>query len=344
MNNADKLTIKELKQIVNEILDDEAKTNNLKVNAFPVTFIEYYTDFLFKGKFSLQRVVNYASFPFNSLGFHSNGNIVILINSIKKIVKGDPPMVVFELLNVVYHELRHNFQKHYDNHSYEKFLSSLEEFLRLNKSGEFNYKSNHDDFSFEIGAHLYGIRRAKEYLINKYPEIYEEAKDYIDYMEEYYLLDYYMYDASNIFDLAIPIIREELKNGIISGNYIYINSDGSFRSIRDMIDNSIFMNLDIRIRSAITSSRTFLKELDYGQLSYDELKFLYDMVNYTNTIYDNQLSYLKKLIGKRMFSNNSIVSKMNSIIDKKKELAFYIDKIGLYMSVARVIEDKKNRS
>ena len=51
--------------------------------------------------------------------------------------------------------------------SYECFLSGLEGYLKLGDYSEMNYKRDHDEFSNEIGANLYGIQRAKDYLINK---------------------------------------------------------------------------------------------------------------------------------------------------------------------------------
>lgn len=340
------LSVKELKKIANDIIDEEAKKNNLKIKAYPVTLIEYYTDFVFKDNFSLQRFNDFSGYPFNSVGFHDEGNIIIFVNKIKreKVVKGNSSLLLLALLSTVYHEIRHNLQEKYDKSSYEDFLVSLERLLRSGKVREFNYEKNHDEFSYEIGADLYGIRRTKEYLINKYPEIYDEVKRNIENIEKYCLINYYMYDASYIYDLVIPIIRDKLRNGNYSKNYIVLNNDGSFSSVREMFDNSQFNDLDIRIRAAIMSSRTYLKELDYGELSYDELEYLNEMVNYTNTIYDNQLNYLEKIAGKGVISDNEILSKKQGVIKRKKELEFYIDKIGLYMSIAKIIDEKKNRS
>ena len=346
MRYSSNLSVKELKKIVNKIIDEEAKKNNLKIKAYPVTLIEYYTDFVFKDNFSLQRFNDFSGYPFNTVGFHNNGNIIIFINKIKKAkeVKGNSSLLLLALLNTVYHEISHDLQEKYDKSSYEKFLEYLESFLKSGKVREFNYEENHDEFSYEIGAELYGIRKAKEYLFNKYPEIYGEVKKNIENIEKYYLINYYMYDASYIFDLAIPIIRDKLRNGNYSKNYIVLNNDGCFSSVREMFDNTQFNDLDIRIRAAIMSSRTFLKELDYGELSYDELEYLNEMVNYTNTIYDNQLKYLEKIAEKGVISDNEVLSKKQHVIKKKRELEFYVDKIELYMSIARIIDEKKNRS
>ena len=71
MDSNNRLDTKHLKQIVNEIVTEEQEKNSLNVNVFPVTFIEYYTEYLFKKKFSLKKVFNSALYPVSSKGFFS---------------------------------------------------------------------------------------------------------------------------------------------------------------------------------------------------------------------------------------------------------------------------------
>ena len=46
------LSVKELKRLANEIVNEESRKYNLNVNVFPVTFIEYYTDYIFRMYYS----------------------------------------------------------------------------------------------------------------------------------------------------------------------------------------------------------------------------------------------------------------------------------------------------
>ena len=50
-----------------------------------------------------------------------------------------------------------------DDYSYDKFLRDADE----NKMG-IDYLLNHDKFSFEIGANLYDVRKAKREYHTKY--------------------------------------------------------------------------------------------------------------------------------------------------------------------------------
>lgn len=343
------LSVKELKRLANEIVNEESRKYNLNVNVFPVTFIEYYTDYIFDDKFSLKKLNAMSDYVYIRLkkwpfAFYRNKDIVIILNKIKKYEKIDSFNSIFFLVFVIYHELRHNMQDYNAEFSYEYFLSGLEGYLKLGDYSEMNYKRDHDDFSNEIGANLYGIQRAKDYLINKYPEIYELEKKHIEWREKNYIFNYFMYDASRVFDLAVPIIRSRIKTGIICEETLFMDRYGNFKSIRKIFCNPVYNNLDKRIVASVMSSKIFLRELDYENLSYDELKVLSDMVNYTNTIYDNQLMYLEEIAGKGAISDSKVLSKKQGIIKRKKELEFYIDKIGLYMSIARIVDKKKNRS
>lgn len=62
----------------------------------------------------------------------------------------------------------------------------------INKLDIFDYLLAHDLYSCEIGANLYGIRKAKDYMIKKYPQEYESQKAYIDLLEKYY---YYQFNV-----------------------------------------------------------------------------------------------------------------------------------------------------
>lgn len=51
-------------------------------------------------------------------------------------------------------------KKKFNSLSYDGFLRDIDFFV--GKNNYFNYLLNHDEFSFEIGAHLYGVKKAKE--------------------------------------------------------------------------------------------------------------------------------------------------------------------------------------
>ena len=52
------LSFAEMKKIANEIFLEEEKRTGIKLKVYPLTFIEYYNDFIFKGKFNLIKKVS----------------------------------------------------------------------------------------------------------------------------------------------------------------------------------------------------------------------------------------------------------------------------------------------
>lgn len=69
------LSVKELKRLANEIVNEESRKYNLNVNAFPVTFIEYYTDYIFDDKFSLKKLNAMSDYVYIRL---KNGRLLFI--------------------------------------------------------------------------------------------------------------------------------------------------------------------------------------------------------------------------------------------------------------------------
>lgn len=106
---------------------------------------------------------------------------------------------LFQVLKTSYHEIRHSVQLTFDRYSYERFLCDIENFFIMCNLGR-DYKHNHDSYSFEIGANLYGTRMAKEYLMNNYPLIYEKDKVVIEAIEKRYMNDLSSEEVQMIMD------------------------------------------------------------------------------------------------------------------------------------------------
>ena len=147
--------------------------------------------------------------------------------------------------------------------------------------------------------------------------------------------NYYMYDASMVFDLAVPIVRKYFCN-----ETIFMLDNGNFKRIRDILSCPEFDALDERIVAAVMSSRTFLKEVDFGCLSFNELKALSLIVNYTNTIYNNQLKYLDKSLSEKRISNKLYSNKRNMILKRIEGLKPYLENIDLYMKIEQNVVDR----
>lgn len=231
------------------------------------------------------------------------------------------------LANVCYHEARHSAQKTFDRYSYESFLRDIEQFYRK-VGGNRDYKKHHDSYSFEIGANLYGIRMAREYLKKYNLEVYEKFKDKIDRVEQQYEEDYKMYNASYTIDRVLPIIKvasafgdnEIIKHDFIKDTSpvlgIFLNGDGSFKRPSEVMSNDKYQELDKRIVYAMFSSLTFLKDLEHmNNLTPDEISIVNEAIDYTS-----------ELCRRQMVSLNESKSKVHTVISLWSYLKTYFVK------------------
>ncbi len=220
--------------------------------------------------------------------------------------KYDGAMVrgLFQALKTSYHEIRHSVQLTFNKYSYEKFLYDIEDFFIKCDWGR-DYKYNHDSYSFEIGANLYGTRMAKEYLMNNYPLIYEKDKGIIELIEKRYMDDYLLYNPSYTVDRVLPRIRiacsfsknDENIKSISPVLSIFLNGDGSFKRPSEVMSNEKYQGLDKRIVYAMFSSLSFLKELKYmNDLSFEEISIVMDAMDYTSELCRRQMKFYNKIV------------------------------------------------
>ncbi len=220
--------------------------------------------------------------------------------------KYDGAMVrgLFQVLKTSYHEIRHSVQLTFNKYSYEKFLCDIEDFFIKCDLGR-DYKYNHDNYSFEIGANLYGTRMAKEYLMNNYPLIYEKDKGIIELIEKRYMDDYLLYNPSYTVDRVLPRIRiacsfsknDENIKSISSVLSLFLNGDGSFKRPSEVMSNEKYQGLDKRIVYAMFSSLSFLKELKYmNDLSFEEISIVMDAMDYTSELCRRQMKFYNKIV------------------------------------------------
>ena len=335
------ISIKEMKKIVYDVVLEELSNSDLKFNIFPITFVEYYNDYIFKGKFSLIRKFSYSLIPIvnrNASGFNDlGGNAVIFLNRVNKVKKVENK--IFRLLNICYHELRHSEQQMFDVNSYDKFMNDIEEFIQQFNSND--YRLLHDKYSYEIGANLYCVNKSSEYLKKKYPDLYEKEKEDIIKLQKEYYLDYATYDASDVFDRFLKTIRfKDFRYGV-NGDInpilgIFLDEDNNFRRFDRIVNNKKFNSVDKRIVAAIFSSDTFLNEVDLDLLTLNELNILYDSLSYMDTIYKNQV----KIINDYEL-NDEDINKEKCFLEKVKRFEHgMIKKVFSKMSSVRSDEER----
>lgn len=319
MKDIIELNIQDLKNIANEIIESELTQTNLKNNILPLTFAEYYNNYALKGKHNLIKKVINCAVPLIAGGLNDlEGNIVIFVNHYNTIEKVENK--IFSIANACYHEIRHSFQKTFDSFSYEGFLRDVDISLYTIP----DYILEHDNYSIEIGANLYGVKKAKEYLRTKYPDLYNNYKEEIDKQEKKYQLDYMTYDASYNIDRLIQMIKsknnkpknEKKLTDISPVLEIFLNEDASFKTFNEIIQNDRFKNLDKKIIHCILSSESFLKQINMDQLSIEEMEIINESLQYTASLYKIQSDLIKQSLNEKNIEYQNYLKSQKALIYK----------------------------
>ena len=327
----EKISIDEMKKIAREITESESKKYGIDINVRPVAFADIVNpDFFTNRSYTLdKRMHDLYRYSYLPCGGYNNlkGTTVVFVDKLLSDFVAERISSIFMLANTCYHEARHSVQKTFDRYSYERFLLDIESFYKMT-NGNRDYRKRHDSYSFEIGANLYGIRMASEYLKKYNLEVYEKFKDKIDRVEQKYEEDYKTYNASYTIDRVLPRVRvasafgdnEIIKHDFIKDTSpvlgIFLNGDSSFKRPSEVMSNEKYQELDKRIVYAMFSSLSFLKDLEHmDNLSPEEISIVNEAMDYTNTLCQMQMNSL-----------DESKSKVHTMIDLLSYLKTYFSK------------------
>ena len=340
-----KADIDKMKKIAHEIIDSEVKKYNMKMDVFPVTFVEYCKDKIFNQKYSLQRKVNLVKEARNNYGFNTiYSDIFVFLSTInshtlKKLGKNNGSNIL-QLVVTCFHEARHTAQIRFNKFSYEGFLRDLENTIRAFLPED--YESNHDKYSFEIGANLYGVAEAKKYLQKNYPEIYENNKNTLEWRESFYRYDYLTYDAVNTVDRFFDILKRKNVSPLstrIMALRLFFNEDESLRKIEDIIykmnNNPCYVHLDKKVVYVFMSSRYFLQNTNISELSIQELDLLKESLEYTNQVYQNQEKVIEKAYNNKIINKLKFLKNQKSLVEKLANIDKITSEISESLSIRR---------
>ena len=209
------LSLRDMKIIAHEIISEELESNGLNVNIMPYTFVEYSGSNTLKNPTILEKASKWLlAKRANGYFDTSKNNVVIFLDHFKKIKNVDNKLI--SLARTCYHETRHVIQMNYSPYSFDGFMNGID---NVNYA---DYIISHDSRLFEIDANLFGIKKAKEYILKNYPEYYEENKEEIELREQIYNLEYLTYDAPSHIDAAVSFYK---KIYLLGKSEKVINSD-----------------------------------------------------------------------------------------------------------------------
>ena len=286
-----------LKQVATNILNQEIKENNIDVNYKVLSGNEFDK---YRKKFNIKRSDN------NSFYDEECNTIFIVIGNDVNLDDRD----FFDLIFECFHEIRHAVQKNFIKNSYEGFFYFIDD---INSYNSFDYNNiSHDGYFFEIDAEIYSVNKIRGYLKEKFPEKYKNFIEEINLIEEIRNLEYLLYNTTSRFNIFMSKFKYNLRIGRIKWKKeedddivipslfnVFLNCDGSFKTISEIINNEKFNDIDNRIVYAVVSSKMFLDTVDYSNLSSFELSFLEGVLNYSNGLNNKQIILKKELFNKR---------------------------------------------
>ena len=363
-----------MKKIAREITESESKKYGIDINVRPVAFADIVKpDFFTNRSYTIDKRIgdfcNYSRlFTTGYINYFEKGTTVVFADKALNKFVAKRISSIFLLASTCYHEARHWGQQTFDRYSYERFLLDIESFYRIT-NGNRDYRKRHDSYSFEIGANLYGVRMAREYLKNYNMEVYEKFKDKIDRVEHFYQEDYKMYNVSYTIDRVLPRIRaasafgdnEIVKHDFIKDTSpvlgIFLNRDGRFKRPSEVMNDERYQELDKRIVYAMFSSLSFFKDLEHmDNLSPEEISVVNEAMDYTNKLCQMQMNSLnesknkaqtllsKLLYLKTYFSKYRYIKKRLNSFESNRELVngrsrgyLSIYLLGLIISIGTII-------
>ena len=341
-------SVDDLREIVRDIINSEVKDSDIKFDVFPVTILEYYNDYLMSRPFKGVEKIGYSLVPFRFKGgFRSNSSndIVMFLRHSKRVVK--PKKSFFDLVVNSYHEARHINQDFLDKYSYEGALIDMENYVSSNRK-ILGYIMEHDSYFVDIDARMYSLSKAVDYIKSKYPKIYEKSKEYINRLSREYNFHFLTFDIVSVVENAIQVRKKRYKsvssminNPILFEMYLsepvpaifnlFLNVNGTFKSISQIISNCRKHNIDDRIIKAFLSSKYFLESVDISSLSNDDLSIVIDSLDYISSYYQDQLIMIDDAIANKDISMIKYLKMKKNILSRID----YIDKFLLGVDKGR---------
>ena len=257
-----------IKKIIDRIVTDECMKNGIdknKLHVYSISTVEYNINKFFNKKFKLNgQIVSYSPKECEAIYSNKYKNLILYIDNGKKIKR------MSLLLIMIYHELEHYHQKQLKISNIDEFAIYMDKKITfLDKN---NYYLNHDTFMNEIMANYIGINKTRKLINRENIRGIQLDKDneYLKLFEQIFTYDYYNYNYYEKFTEFIKLYRRNIYNIKLPECFnIFLNNDGTFKSIKEILRSEINDILYIVLGSDI-----FRSQLDLTSLTEEEIKVI----------------------------------------------------------------------
>lgn len=328
-----------INKIVNEIITEEKKENNIKFDFVQTYVVEYYKDVILRNiKNGINLIKGNTTFNINDLKndlnigitkafYNQESNIIVLFKDKHK--KDDEFDKLIDILISTYHEIRHVIQENRLNTPEENFIFDIEFLAMFNNENILkSYNNNayfHKSFLFEIDADIYGITKTKEYIeknnITTFTkEDFEKKKNSTVHRYISYNFDYFLESALNsVKNKNIVDVHNKDKTDIVSILQLFFNDKGMFKNLDEIINDKRLLTVDVNITKLLLSSNLFLENIDIDNLS-DKAKYILSGVLEEKIDEVNQKNNLNKDFYKNKKIDLKRYNKTNLYLTNKLEL------------------------
>ena len=290
-----KINDNELKEFGEYLIKDTCNRIGLDVNVIISKLEKFY-------KSKQYKKYNNESFEgVKGISSSSNEEIVIITDNI------EDEYQIIDYMFVIFHEIMHTiiYQKETSSDEYDKTMFSIDLENRIINNNEKRYNKYGEMFREEIEADIFATKVSQDYGINKMIEFMtkkgkklkeKEIKKYSAYLELMNLYNEYRINAYNVcvsidyYNMLIKKNPKLLTDSSFLLNQFY-NKDGTYKSILEIMNDPTINKHDFDIRSYILASRSFLKEVDFNNISYFQLNYLLKSLEY---VYKEELKKSNK--------------------------------------------------
>lgn len=330
MNNfSNDISYNEMKDIAYTICDNVCKEEKIDVKIDPVTFVEYYKSDVFRKNIKLAPLnhkMRWIKTPFFCKGISLNEDkeVMIFLNNFNKMYKINKDFKLVDFVFVIYHELRHAIQEQklyiMDNNpklDINKFSIVLDFCRSLDVV---DYRKHHDEYMIEIDADMYALKKTKAFFKNS-KEFYLDNMEYFDLMDCYNKFRNSNYDIQLSIDSLNKLLKDKNNLFLLDDYYVlrlfYEGNDVRFKKISHFINDPAINSFDYRIMANMVSSKDFLKNINFSNLSSDELYYILSCIYYVLNDYLDR----KKISDNILISFNEMKFS-SSYIETKKRLLY----------------------
>lgn len=329
------LTVEEMKKISQDIILVESKKEEIDIDIFPLTFVEYYNSDIFKKKFKLMKPkdnIYNGLIPIISSGFYDSleKQIVVFLDKLLFMQKLGSGHQLVDLVEVSYHEFRHGYQHQKLVKNYKSFESAII-FMEtvISSSSLLHYNLYHDQYFKEIDANLFAIKKTEE-VFKSNSQLYEQYRHYIESKKNEYEYDYMNYNFPFFFKKFNLIYQKHYSKISYAGTWLeaFYTKNGKFKTIAEIMNNQKFEKLDSRIKYVVLSSEEFINQLPFSTLDKDQKALIMKSLLYTYNMELKRKGYNEDNLKQGLISTKDFLISNQCLTNKVSYLLNQINRFG----------------